>query len=135
MALTPSATRYLLAIYQLSDGGHAVRSVEVAQELSVARASVVKMLHRLVADGLIQKEYYGNIQLTPAGIREANRIYTLYTILHHLFSNGLNVSESAAKQDTLSCLCSLSEESLEQLTLLSLPKEGEVPLPSLRIES
>ena len=62
MALTPSATRYLLAIYQLSDGGHAVRSVDVAQERPVARASVVKMLHRLVADGLIQKEYYGNIQ-------------------------------------------------------------------------
>ena len=134
MALTPSATRYLLAIYQLSDGGHAVRSVDVAQELSVARASVVKMLHRLVADGLIQKEYYGNIQLTPAGIREANRIYTLFAILEPFFSNSLQVSEESAKQDAISCLCFLSEESLEQLTLLSLPEEGKVPLPSLLIE-
>ncbi len=134
MALTPSATRYLLAIYQLSDGGHAVRSVDVAQELSVARASVVKMLHRLVADGFIQKEYYGNIQLTPAGIREANRIYTLFAILEHFFSNSLQVSEESAKQDAISCLCFLSEESLEQLTLLSLPEEGKVPLPSLLIE-
>lgn len=133
MALTPSAARYLLAIYTLSDGGHAVRSVDVAQELSVARASVVKMLRRLVGDGLVQKEYYGNIQLTPAGIREANRIYTLFTILEHFFRSSLAVSAESAKRDAISCLCFLSQESLEQLTLLSLPTGGEVPLPPLPI--
>ena len=84
MALTPSATRYLLAIYQLSDGGHCPFGGRGAGALS-GPASVVKMLHRLVADGLIQKEYYGNIQLTPAGIREANRDLHLICHLGTLF--------------------------------------------------
>ena len=130
MTLTPSATRYLLAIYQLSDGGHAVRSVDVSTELGVSRASVVKMLRRLVADGLINKKYYGNIQLTPEGVREANRIYTQFTILEHFFRFCLRVEEPVAKQDALACLSTLSQESLEQLTLLSLPQAGGVS-PSL----
>lgn len=83
--LSRSAFRYLLSIYQLSNGGSAVRSVDIAKKLSVSRASVVKMLKNLSCEGLIIKEYYGSVRLTSLGVKQANQIYTAYTLLHTFF--------------------------------------------------
>ena len=69
--------RYLLAVYQLSADGAAVRSVEIANALGVSRASVVKSLKKLAEGGFVQKEYYGSVHLTPQGLREAGRLEAL----------------------------------------------------------
>lgn len=124
--LSSAATRYLLAIYELSDNGMAVRSVDIANMLKVSRASVVKSLKRLVQEGLVNKEHYGNVQLTPTGVREANRIYTEYTLLHAFFTHCLQVGPSA-QADAVSCLCGLSGESKNRLIELAL-RQAERPL-------
>ena len=69
--------RYLLAVYQLSADGAAVRSVEIANALGVSRASVVKSLKKLAEGGFVQKEYYGSVHLTPQGLREAGRLVVI----------------------------------------------------------
>ena len=113
--LSSSSIRYLLAIYELSDGGGAVRSVDIANLLQVTRASVVKSLKKLREDGVIQKEYYGNVQLTPAGVREANRIYTEYTLLFAYFSECLELPKSIAREDAVCALCHFSDDAKEAL--------------------
>lgn len=72
--LSGSSIRYLLAIYQLSDGGAAVRSVDLANLLGITRASVVKNLKKLTDNGLVCKKHYGSIRLTAPGIQETNRV-------------------------------------------------------------
>lgn len=122
--LSSSSTRYLLAIYELSNGGAAVRSVDIANLLQVSRASVVKCLKKLVEEGLIQKEYYGNVQFMPLGVREANRIYTEYTLLFTYFSQGLRLSTASARNDAIAALCYFSEEGKEVLMQRALKNAG-----------
>lgn len=124
--LSDSSIRYLLAIYELSDGGSAVRSVDIANSLRVSRASVVKCLKKLAGEGLIYKEYYGNVQLTATGVRESNRLYTEYTLLYAFFSRCLGVAAECAKQDAAAALCSFTGESKEYLIqqALGLSEQG-----------
>ena len=44
MALCPSQYRYLLAIYELTQQHNSIRCVDVANNLSVTRPSVSKMM-------------------------------------------------------------------------------------------
>lgn len=115
MGLSSSAMRYLLAIYELSDGGSAVRSVDIARALEVSPASVVHMMGNLAAEGVVQKRHYGNVSMTQEGIRRANQLYTRYTLLSSFFRECLNVSSPWAEEDAAACLCTLSEESMENI--------------------
>lgn len=123
--LSSSSTRYLLAIYELSDGGAAVRSVDIANLLQVTRASVVKSIKKLVEEEFVRKEYYGNIQLTPLGVRESNRIYTEYSLLLAFFSRCLALPPEKARADAVSALCHFSPEGKEALIQRAL--SGAVP--------
>ena len=76
--LSDCAMRYLLAIYALSRGQHALRSVQIARELEVSRASVAKMLKVLGQEGLVAKEYYSNVCLTPKGVQIAGALHAQY---------------------------------------------------------
>ena len=69
MGISQAAIRYLLTIYELSDDGAAVRSVDISRRLEVTPASVVHMLGVLSAEGLAEKRYYGKVRLTghPGG--------------------------------------------------------------------
>lgn len=115
MGLSSAAVRYLLVIYELSDGGKAVRSVDIARALGVSPASVVHMMGVLAGEGLTLKRYYGQVQLTNEGIRAANQLYTKCTILESFLIQELNIERDTARQDAVSCLCSLSEESIEKV--------------------
>ena len=123
--LSPAVTRYLLTIYQLSGDGSAVRSVDVAAALGVARASVSKLLHSLAERGLILKEYYGNIRLTAPGIRQANELCTKVLLLENFFQRRLGLESALAHQDAVASLCFLSVQSTEKLAQLVL--DGQKP--------
>lgn len=113
--LSSAAMRYLLAIYRLSRDGSAVRSVDISHTLNVSPASVVHMTAVLSSEGMVQKQHYGRIRLTGDGIRTANQLYTKSTLLESFLVRELSVHPDAARQDALSCLCILSEESIEQI--------------------
>lgn len=67
MELTNTNIRYLLAIYNLSQIRLEVSSKDIAQELSVSRASVTSMMSSLIEKRLVDKERYGKIHLTGLG--------------------------------------------------------------------
>lgn len=124
MGLSTAALRYLLAIYQLSDGGRPVRSVDIAGKLSVSPASVAHMLGVLSGEGLIAKKHYGRVQLTGKGVRLAGRMYTSYVLVECFFSQHLGVRAQTAREDAEACLCVLSEESLRRLEELVLENDA-----------
>ena len=122
MDMSAAATRYLLTIYRLSGEGTPVRSVEIARALEVSPASVVHMLGVLVGAELVNKGYYGRVQLTPRGIWVANQLHTKGVLLESFLAQELEVEAGTARRDAVACLCSLSEESIEGIVRRVLPE-------------
>lgn len=56
-----SLENYLEAICM--HGGINVRSIDLAKQLKVSRASVNKAINTLIEEGLVEKELYGDISL------------------------------------------------------------------------
>lgn len=73
MELTHAHLRYLLVIYELSLDAPAVSSTQVARMLGVKKPSVARMLKNLRERGLAEKERYGKIALTAAGMETARQ--------------------------------------------------------------
>ena len=122
MDMSAAATRYLLTIYRLSGEGAPVRSVEIARALEVSLASVVHMLGVLVGAELVNKGYYGRVQLTEKGIWAANQLHTKCVLLESFLAQELEVEAGTARRDAVACLCSLSEESIEGIVRRVLPE-------------
>ncbi len=126
MGISQAAVRYLLTIYELSDGGAPVRSVDISRRLEVTPASVVHMMGVLSAEKLAEKRHYGRIRLTEAGIREANRLFTACTLLEAYFTEYLGVEGETARIDALNCLCCLSDQSLAQIECRVLEEKSDI---------
>ena len=118
--LSGSKKRYLFAIYELGRDGRPVRSKDIASSLNIKPPSVSKMLNSLLEDGFIEKEFYGTVLLTQAGISAANQLYTDYLTLYAFFHNELKVDGADARKDAIVCLCELSQPSREKISALIL---------------
>ena len=70
-AMTPASIRYLLVLDDLCREGRGVRSVEIAARMNVSKPSAHSMLQNLCQAGLVEKERYGTVFLTPEGRRAA----------------------------------------------------------------
>lgn len=57
--LTASNEDYLVAIYALHDKAGSVRSIDVARQLGVSKASVSNAVSRLKSAGFIDQPFYG----------------------------------------------------------------------------
>ena len=64
--LREATVKYLLMLAEL-DCGNGVRCAAVARALGVTRPSVHAMIEEMRQTGLVEKERYGRIYLTPAG--------------------------------------------------------------------
>lgn len=118
--LTNSLKKYLFAIYILGQDGKPVKSTSVAEFLGVSKASTVKMAQRLIEEKYIIKEPYREIRLTPQGIRTANELFTPTVILQDFLQNSVGVSEKNAREDSVTIVSQISDETLEKLVQYSL---------------
>ncbi len=105
--------RYLLAAYEVGSEPGPIRSNEIARRLGVTPPSVNKMMKTLIADGVVNKRRYGEVRLTPEGIRQARLLQEQYNSLYTFFKTCRSEGEEAAKEDALCMLSALSPESLE----------------------
>jgi len=72
---------YLETIFILEQRhGHA-HGVEIAKELGVSKPSVSKAMKLLKEKGLIDKESYGSITLTPEGLELSKRVYRQHQMI------------------------------------------------------
>ena len=118
-ALTRAGEDYLEAIYRLaSEGGSAdgtVRSVDVAEQLGVSKASVNKALSMLKETGMVEQSRYGRVTLTPQGERYAALVWRSHRAIRLFLEKDLGVDPQRA--DDEACLMEhvLSADTMERL--------------------
>jgi DtxR family Mn-dependent transcriptional regulator len=84
---------YLKAIYVLEQEEHGrVSTTAVAKRLDVSAPAATTMMKRLAADGLVRRERYRGVELTPAGRRAAVEVLRHHRLLEQYLSERLGVA-------------------------------------------
>lgn len=96
--LTDSNEDYLEAILILKIKNGKVRSVDIAKYLNVSKPGVNKAMNVLKENGLIEKDYYGDVILTEKGQIIAQKIYKKHTTIKD-FLLKLGVDEETSDID------------------------------------
>lgn len=117
-ALTKSSEDYLESIYRLSlepNSEEGVRSVDVAEQLGVSKASVNKAISVLKEGDLVTQSRYGRVLLTPSGRSYAKTVWRAHRALRAFLETDLGVATETA--DAEACLMEhvLSEDTLNKL--------------------
>ena len=98
MSLLESGEMYLETILILSQKKKAVRSIDVAEEMSFSKPSVSRAMSILKKGGYIGIDTLGHITLTDTGREAAERIYERHRILSAILMR-LGVDEKTATED------------------------------------
>ena len=115
-ALSRAGEDYLEAIYRISlEGGASVRSVDVAEQLGVSKASVNKALSTLKEAGMVEQSRYGRVTLTAEGEKYAALVWRAHRALRLFLERDLGVVPETA--DAEACLMehALSADTMERL--------------------
>lgn len=80
---------YLKVIYEIERRGNAAATNDIAQQLSIAPASVSGMVRRLADQGLLEHERYRGVRLTEAGRRVALRTIRRHRVIEAYLTHAL----------------------------------------------
>ena len=114
MKIQKSAEDYLEAMLMMREKHGYIRSVDIAEQLSVTKPSVSYATKRLRENGYITMDPGGLIDLTPAGLEIAERIYERHKLLTELFI-GLGVAPETAREDACKVEHDLSAETFDAI--------------------
>ena len=102
-ALSRAGEDYLEAIYRLSlengDAEAPVRSVDVADQLGVSKASVNKALSTLKESGMVTQSRYGRVVLTEEGREYASLVWRAHRALRLFLESDLGVMPEVADEE------------------------------------
>ncbi|MDD3124185.1 MAG: metal-dependent transcriptional regulator [Candidatus Izemoplasmatales bacterium] len=107
---------YLEAINML--GGSHVRSVDIANQLQISKASVNRAVNTLMDNGLVQKELYGDISLTKEGRENSERVLKKHLLIKKFLIEILGVEEKMANDEACGIEHNISEDTAEKLECL-----------------
>ena len=111
MKMSSSVEDYLEAFLRFEENG-SVKSVDVAKALGVSKAAVSIAAKEFVAQGLIDKQSYGEITLTPEGRKIAEEIYERHTVLSEVLEK-IGVSPEVAAKDACKVEHVISQETFD----------------------
>lgn len=118
-ALTRAGEDYLESIYRLStesgepDGS--VRSVDVAEQLDVSKASVNKALSMLKEEDMVNQSRYGRVTLTPEGKEYAAIVWRAHRALRAFLETDLGVEAEQADEEACLMEHVLSADTMSRL--------------------
>lgn len=115
---------YLKEIYHLQkDRNRAIKSVELANEMKISKASVNEMIKKLAHANLIEHKLYSSINLTKKGIEEAEKIVYKHKILENFLSKILGIKKNKVHGEADKLEHGVSTEAAEKIEkLLKNPK-------------
>lgn len=119
-SLTRASEDYLESIYRFSQlpdqDVEGVRSVDVAEDLGVSKASVNKALSVLKELGMVNQSRYGRVTLTSGGEAYAAKVWTAHRTLRTFLERELGVDHAVA--DAEACLLEhhLSDDTMRRFT-------------------
>ncbi len=99
LGLTRSNEDYLEAILVLGLEQGIVRVRDLAEYLQVKAPSVATAMKKLTAEGLVQHEHYGHVELTSQGFELAEEIHRRHKLLFRFLHDFLGLDEDIASQD------------------------------------
>jgi len=114
--ITSTIEDYLEAILVLSETKGFAQVTEIANNLSISKASVTEMLAKLKTMGFVKYEKYGTITLTETGSEIAEKVKIKHDLLN-AFLLLIGVSEENANADCCVMEHNLSKETVEKLTI------------------
>ncbi len=106
---------YLEAIVML--GGtteQSVRSVDIANQLEVSKASVNKAIGLLKDRGLAEQPYYGDVTLTEEGYKYAQAVYKRHRYLTAFLSKSIGIPADIAEKEACLMEHAISDSSFEK---------------------
>ncbi len=126
-SLTRAGEDYLESIYRLSlEGGEedrSVRSVDVAEQLEVSKASVNKALNQLKDMGMVVQNRYGRVTLTEEGEKYAKIVWRSHRALRAFLETDLGVDPQVADEEACHMEHVLSADTMTRL-IAYLEKQG-----------
>lgn len=118
-SLTRAGEDYLESIYRLSlDSGEpdgSVRSVDVADQLEVSKASVNKALNQLKDMGMVTQSRYGRVILTSEGEKYAKIVWRSHRALRAFLQTDLGVEPETADEEACLMEHALSADTMTRL--------------------
>ena len=114
MKLHASGEDYLEAVLVLQKNHGAVRSIDVARELSFSKPSVSVAMKNLKTSNYITVDENGFINLTEAGQEIADKIYERHTFLTNWLTS-LGVDPEVAAEDACKMEHAISSESFSAI--------------------
>lgn len=115
MGYTSSQIKYIIAMGILHNEKNEIRSMEIADFLDVSKPSVHKMVAEFCDMGIITKNPYSPIQITPFGLRIIDEYSEHFNKIHGHFAKTLALRDDTAKSTAISIMCTLSEDQLTEL--------------------
>lgn len=113
--MSMSGEDYLEAIVELSGPGRApVRSVDLADALSVSKASVSKAVIALKREGYVDQQPYGGITLTEKGMEYGTSVLDRHKLLLAFLTKVVGIDEDVADEEACKMEHAISDESFER---------------------
>jgi len=115
MAISSAMQDYLEVILDLSETEGAVRVTDIANRLSIAKASVSQAVRTLKGAGLVTQERYGTVRLTRAGREQAVEVRRRHRTLRRFLVEVLGVNPRIAERDACLMEHAISPQTMEKL--------------------
>jgi DtxR family transcriptional regulator, Mn-dependent transcriptional regulator len=113
--MSKSHEDYLEAIVMLGGTTEvSVRSVDIAKQMGVSKASVNKAVTALKESKLVDQPYYGDVTLTEAGYEYATAVYDRHQLLFAFLTKELGISEEVAEEEACLMEHAISDDSFEK---------------------
>jgi DtxR family Mn-dependent transcriptional regulator len=130
--ISPSLEDYLKAIFKLQTTNQMVRVTDLAEELHVAKPSVNRAVQKLVKQNLLLHRYYGPLELTESGKKQAVILNERHQLLRYFFHKILEVDRLTAERDACALEHYISMATMDKLInyLTGLPESSDGNLRS-----
>ena len=117
-SLSMASEDYLESIYRIMDEQDAfetgIKSVDVAEQLEVSKASVNKAIATLKEHGMVEQTRYGRVTLTEAGREYGKDVWYRHRTLRLFLTKGLGVDEQIADEEACLMEHALSADTMKR---------------------
>jgi len=115
MSAKASREMYLEVIYRLEHENGTARSIDIAKELNYSKPSISRAMGVLQKLGYVSHSLYGDVSLTKAGLKKAEKIYNKHKILTVFLTCTLGLDPEVAEQDACKIEHVISDQTVEAI--------------------
>ena len=113
--VSKASEEYLKTMYLLKKQKGNIRVTDIAKKMNCSKPSVNKAIYNLKANGLLNYESYGTIELTAEGENLSKKILEAYDIVYLFLKEVLNIEDEEAKKEAERIKQSINDNTINHL--------------------